>query len=1243
MKLFNRFGSRLARVISPPAGARPVFAAVICGVMAAASSLPAASLPAVDIATSPLFLGSEIPGNLILTPSVEWPTIDSLANLGPYDVTRAYTGYFDANKCYGYQYDSDETKRHFYPVSVAGVSHTCAASSSWSGNFMNWTATQTIDPFRLALTGGYRVVDTPTDTWVEKARSDSHASTSIYPNHVLNAGWGEMSLRIHNLGNKMYFTRTDFAGKSDLESPSATVAYNPGAHDLSGKIKVNGVLVDDPTMYEVSVRVQVCNSAFVETDCKQYSQGWKPEGLIQGYSQSIRYSIFGYLNDHSPLRDGAALRANQKYVGPYTYNPGQGAVSNTAAEWDPTTGVLNKNPDASDASQTNTDMGISTIVDSGVINYLNKFGQMTSTSHKEYDATSELYYAAIRYVKHMGNVSAYSSVSGTSAEKYSLADGFPVITTWTDPLALRCQANVILGIGDVNTWNDKNLPGPTSSAVEPAKPAEVVADTTVDVVVAINKVMDLEGLAHPALNSFSGRNNSAYIAGLAYDSHTRDIRPDLLGKQTVSTHWVDVLEAQVQKPEAQNQYWLAAKYGGFRVPDDYGDPYARTAPLTESWWHSTTDVLSTGDLRPDNYYVASQADLMVESLTRAFARIVAETSGSGASFGANSGKLQTGSTIYQARYYSGSWRGELTAYPLDVDTGNILPPSWVAGDNVPAWASRKIYSNSGGTFQAFIWANLSAADRTTLGSSAVVDYLRGDRSNETPAGGLRVRQGVLGDFVDSPPFYVGAPDPATYGTTGFTGASSYAAFVAAQAAVKGVVYLGGNDGMLHGFDSATGVETFAYVPNAALNANLKAYTVPKYAHQYSVDGEVTSASVYISGAWKQILVGTMGRGGRGIFALDVTDPANVKLLWDKTGANIPELGNNLGQPIIAQVADGDWRVILGNGPNSSAGTTPVSPAGAAQLLMVKLSDGSATPVNLGGSVDNGLSAPLVWNANPSTDPFFDTAYAGDLKGNVWKVTGLSTASPVKLKLFTATDAGGKAQPITAAPLGAIRPTSTEMWLFFGTGRYLGNGDLGNTDVQTWYGIKDANALITSRSSLVKRDILAETTGDLTAVPPTFGGRAISAGTASELTSKSGWYLDLVSPGVGGQRGERMVVPNVFQGLALRGTTIIPNAGDPCNTAGQGFDMAIDPFTGGRLSGGFYDINGDGQVSDADMITLADGTKVHASGILLASGANRPTIIGNNSYLTLLNGGQQKNPIPQVTKFKRVSWREIIGD
>jgi len=301
---------------------------VISGSVACSLSVNAG----VDIPQMPLGSTSPVPNNLVLTPSVEYPTIISVANLGNYSASNTYVGYFDSEKCYKYHYSADANERHFYPYGTA-QSHTCSstvATPLWSGNYLNWAATQTIDPFRKALTGGYRVKDTRSETWLEKARHDRN---ELFPDRRLPASGSNSSLvsgvtpfltyseadsngnlvkkdvgnvlsKIQELGAKVHFSIDGVGG--DL------VEYNPAVH---------GVTVDfqKGKSYELYVRVKVCDASVgLEANCVAYSSGYyKPEGLIQKYSEKLRYSIFGYLNDSSWVtRDGGVLRANQKYVGP---------------------------------------------------------------------------------------------------------------------------------------------------------------------------------------------------------------------------------------------------------------------------------------------------------------------------------------------------------------------------------------------------------------------------------------------------------------------------------------------------------------------------------------------------------------------------------------------------------------------------------------------------------------------------------------------------------------------------------------------------------------------------------------------------------------------------------------------------------------------------------------------------------------------------------------------------------------
>jgi type IV pilus assembly protein PilY1 len=124
---------------------------------------------------------SNIPGNLVIALSNEYPTNQNDANWGNYYDTVNYTGYFDPNKCYVYQLNAPQPgQSYFKPVTHAGGPnrHFCdidslssagsnislftsksRSSGLWSGNFLNWATMQTIDPVRATLTGGYRVVD----------------------------------------------------------------------------------------------------------------------------------------------------------------------------------------------------------------------------------------------------------------------------------------------------------------------------------------------------------------------------------------------------------------------------------------------------------------------------------------------------------------------------------------------------------------------------------------------------------------------------------------------------------------------------------------------------------------------------------------------------------------------------------------------------------------------------------------------------------------------------------------------------------------------------------------------------------------------------------------------------------------------------------------------------------------------------------------------------------------------------
>lgn len=1229
----------------------------------AALATPAALAQVPGVSQSPLHVAGALPGNLALVPSVEWPTINSVANLdNVYNEDTSYVGYFDSGKCYQYHYSNTGSERHFYPVRTTN-NHRCTASDApWSGNFLNWAATQTIDPFRKALTGGYRVRDDASDsaavrirgTWLEKARHDGQGGETLYPDRSIQSASGSdvisgatpfadgqyvwirergrwrqvwtyntLHLRIAGLGNRMRFRLND-----------SDVNHDVGAYDPDDDC--------DDDACEATIRVRVCVPGLLESNCKPYGNHWKPEGTLQEYADRMRYAVVSFLNDSDVRRDGGVLRSEMKFIGP-TMPGDAGPQSNPRREWNESDGTLIENPDSADASATSG----ATITNSGVINYINKFGQMTDELNKSHDPVSELYYTAIRYFRNQGNVPSYSNNLN-----YNRADGFPVITTWDDPVEDWCQANVILGIGDIYTHRDKNLPGAScSDGNEPTMPSAVSNDDRVDVVAATNQVGQMEGIGNIGNScDFTGRGNSAFMAGLAWDARTRDNRPDLTGgKTTISTYWVDVLEALSLEGMSRNQYALAAKYGGARVPIDFDPDDWGTTALPEYWWHTNGETLTpfgprgNGQApfkRPDNFFVAGEAEQMVDSLTQAFSNIAAELTGSGTSLATTSTRLDASTRSFRAEFYSGSWRGELFSNAIDQQTGALIePPEWVAGNALPDWDARNIHfhdptgNNQNQQHEPFEYSELNASQRALFGAdqneqTRVINYLRGDRSNEQsePGGTLRNRTGILGDIVHSEPVFVGAPNPRAFAGRSFTGSNMYANFVNARAGRRPMVYVGANDGMLHGFDATTGVEQYAFIPYQVMLNGLANLASPEYAHRFFVDGELTQLEVYFSGGgggWKSVLVGSLGRGGPGLFALDVTDPDDIRFLWEVTGDDLDtagaDVGANIGKPIIAQIADGDWRVLLGNGPNA---------AGTAKLVMIDVEDGGVEVVDSGVTGSNGLSAVYTWDT--TGDGFADSVFAGDLQGTLWRFNDIA-GSPSVTRIFS------QARAIQAAPLVGRNPATGERWVFFGTGRYLDDPDKADNSVQSWYGLIDSGStgsgpLIASRDDLVEREILAEgAIGNFTA-------RVIETGSAADFIDKDGWYIDLQSP-VNGAEGERMIVPNFFEDQVLVGTTRIPDASDVCRPSGRGFVMAINPFTGARLTRTFFDISLDGNFDAADLL---DGAIV--SGVGFNSGPNNPTFVGDFMQ-TVLDDGRVVSMRTNVdtAETRRMSWREIIGN
>lgn len=830
------------------------------------------------------------PSNVVLALSVEFPTADTasygVAGYSPtYNSTQTYYGYFDPAKCYLYS----STNRYFSPA-------TCTASTP-KGNFLNWVSMTNLDQFRQSMTGGNRWIDTPSLTVLQRAFTDALgggvtettvvSSNINAPNRVATtADAGNMGssstqyiYKISGLGDKILVQQgstitllgtsaSNLAAMAVQDCPTLVTTYK-SAHSNN-----------NPPWTCYHIRVKVCDSASgLEANCVQYGSNYKPEGLMQKYSFNMRFAAVGYLTDNSKTntQQGGVLRARMESIGPVTPDPLNVSADNPAKEWSSATGQFFQNPDAADATASSTLSG-TTISNSGIINYLNRFGYSPSTStgyaYKYYDPMAELYYDAVRYLRGM----RYSnqSVAYATSSNATRFDGFPVIkfagapavsgaaNSNDDPITSACQPNFIITLGDVNNSCDQriyNAPIGTEAASSggcsggsyptPSDPVNFAPPTST---VTAWDPLDIT-LSH---------GNTPLIAGMAYWSHINDIRPDkaagrMPGQiQNITTYTVDVMEktgGSSYTGTKKTQFWLAAKYGGFDLTKtDQTSTTTRNNPNTNNGHGSAWDA--NGDGIPDNWFRGNDPIAIQTGLASVFDKITAAGSiGDGAAPATSGVTLATASEIYYATYsLANGGRGSVKACAFsstdcgnntDWDAANWLTPGVTetytdlsTGTTGNAYTyldsdTREIITRSGGTGVPFLYGSLAAADQGSLSydpqtqvadtvtsptrAEKRVNFLRGDAANEIVNGGVfRSRSGTrLGDIVDAGPVYVGAPN-ALYSGDLFPG---YSDFISDNLNRKPVLYAGANDGMLHGFDVSNGKELFAYVPGYFLQTD----------------------------------------------------------------------------------------------------------------------------------------------------------------------------------------------------------------------------------------------------------------------------------------------------------------------------------------------------------------------------------------------------------------------------------------
>ena len=470
--------------------------------------------------------------------------------------------------------------------------------------------------------------------------------------------------------------------------------------------------------------------------------------------------------------------------------------------------------------------------------------------------------------------------------------------------------------------------------------------------------------------------------------------------------------------------------------------------------------------------------------------------------------------------------------------------------------------------------------------------------------------------------------------------------------------------MLHAINADSGAEFFAFIPNEVIpklatisdkNYGCKGTACLK--HEYLVDGTSNIGDAYFASSsdWHTVLVGSLGKGGKGIFALDVSDPESFDagdVLWEisdtqattaGTDASVfsNHLGNSLPSLSISRMQNTDankrWAAVVGNGYESKNHQ--------AVLFIINIETGELIKaINTGEGTEanpNGLSTPVAVDSNG--DRIVDRIYAGDLLGNLWAFD-VSDADSTKWgyrKLFSA-DYNGERQIITAPPQVGRNPAGGLM-VYFGTGKYFDVGDNlfeGEAPaVNTFYGIQDIGSTVT-KSALVQQSILFEGSVGTKG----FNGR-VTSNNPVDYASKKGWYMNLLQPD-GTAQGERVISQALLRGGRLIFTTMTPPQND-CVWGGKSWLMEFNAVDGRRLGVVPFDTNDDKTFTVEDNITYEDKSTI-ISGIQdpdLGVVFSTPAVISHTSrtegkYLTGTAGniGMFRE---SASRFSgRMSWRQL---
>ena len=727
--------------------------------------------------------------------------------------------------------------------------------------------------------------------------------------------------------------------------------------------------------------------------------------------------------------------------------------------------------------------------------------------------------------------------------------------------------------------------------------------------------------------------------------------------------------------------FLAIKSGTL----DWPSPSSNNPTAIDDLWHAAVNGRA-------KYFSTKDPASLSAGLTEALVGVNATIGSAAAAATSNLEPVVGDNFVYVANYETVYWNGDVEARTIDLSTGEVSPtPVWSAQAQLDAkaasllggtarrilfhkpgatnnledffgsapqmdatelsWFSHAWVSGAGGP-PLSQWSSLTPSQQGAAGNPKnLVYYLRGESLFEAQATNpvtnhfYRDRTHVLGDIVNAQPVYVKNVN-AKYTDTGFVDFKA-CMNTGTGAGCPGVrapnVYVAANDGMLHAFNGETGDERWAFIPRTVM-PKLYRLADMDYAnrHEYFVDGSPTVGDVYdpVAGAWKTILVAGLNSGGRGYYALDVTDPDNPIALWEFTARDAVscpsvttlgvdkddcDLGLTYGNPLISKLGSGDWVVMVTSGYNN------VAPGDGKGYLYVldpitgvienKIQASNASQgINPGSTVSpSGLAKITNWVADTNTNNTTLRVYGGDLEGNLWRFDPDYGTAFALAQLKDGRAAGlAQPQPITTKPeLGDVNGKAL---VLVGTGRYLGASDLSDTQPQTIYGIKDTTngvvpaAPIDARGNTLVEQVITDSVDALGNQIRTVTSNAVDLGVAD------GWRIDLPIS------GERVNVdPRLQLGTFLVASSIPAN--DACTAGGSSYLNFFDYKTGSFVASSGTYVAG---------VKIANSLAVGISVVRLPNNKTVAIVTtSENKYPTLAPPFQAQNPTG-----RRSTWREL---